>query len=829
MLLGLVLLPFAAAILMPLLSKILGSKVGWAATLVPLALFGTFLSLLPRVNAGEEIASRITWMSTLGIDWAVRLDGLSELFVLLITGIGLVVMVYSIFYLHHDERLGNFYTFIMLFMGAMLGVCTSTNLICMYLFWELTSISSFLLIGFWYEKENPRLGAQKALLVTVAGGFCIMAAALFLHRITGSFDIDDLIASADVIKADPLYPAVVVLLLMGAFAKSAQVPFHIWLPTAMEAPTPISCYLHSATMVKAGIYLIARMTPVLGATALWGGIITVIGLSSLLFGSLMAIRQFDMKGILAYSTISQLGLIIALLGFGTEAAIAAALFHMLNHSAFKGSLFLMTGIVDHQTGTRDVRLLKGLAKVMPFTALVACIGCFSMAGLPPFSGFLSKELFMEAAAEAHASNLAFMGDVAYLIPFVAVLASIFTFVYSIALFCKLFLGKELTVTTPKEPKESGWGMLIPALCLVSLNLIVAFIPNMVAAWVLNGAVAAVVRETYTLHVAFWHGVTPALIMTCIVIVLGLVVYRGYDWVKNLFLSYRLDFGAEAAYQKWLHGFPAWAARMTDWHIDGRLSNYVAITLASTSILVLGTMIHYNAWSYIDMSDMAPIDIMEVTLAIVASLACLSVAIFKRRLWSIFALSVVGYCVSFYFVIMRAPDLALTQLMVETISTVLYLLVLYKLPYGMLPDNPPTPNGRRTINALIGVAVGFMAFSVTMIGQGTKYFESIAWFYNENSLEYGGGRNIINVTLVDFRGFDTMGEISVLSLAAVGVYVMIKLGRRHLYDKHGVERGEVAVGFNDSGNDTVVIETDPLFQNKEDHKYPIGTDDTGRKE
>lgn len=828
MLLGLVLLPFAAAILMPLLSKLLGSKVGWAACLVPLTLFGTFLSLLPRVNAGEVIASRVTWMSTLGIDWAVRLDGLSMLFVLLITGIGLMVMIYSIFYLHHHERLGNFYTFIMLFMGAMLGVCTSTNLICLYLFWELTSVSSFLLIGFWYEKENPRLGAQKALHVTVGGGFCILAAMLFLHRITGSFEIDTLIASADIIKADPLYPATVVLLLIGAFAKSAQVPLHIWLPTAMEAPTPISCYLHSATMVKAGIYLIARMTPVLGGTAFWGGIITVVGLSSLLFGSLMAIRQFDMKGILAYSTISQLGLIIALLGFGTEAAIAAALFHLLNHSAFKGSLFLMTGIVDHQTGTRDVRLLKGLSKVMPFSALVACIGCFSMAGLPPFSGFLSKELFLEAAAEAHASNLAFMGDLAYLVPFVAVLASIFTFVYSIALFFKLFIGKELTATTPKPPKEAGWGMLIPALCLVSLNIIVAFIPNIVAGLVVDGAIGSVLQAPYHMHIAFWHGVTPAFIMTCIIIVLGILVYNCYDWVKNLFLSYNLQYGAEAAYQRFLHGFPAWAARMTDWHIDGRLSNYVAITFGATSLLVLGTMVHFNAWSYIDMSDMAPVDIMEVTLAVVAALAALSVAVFKRRLWSILALSVVGYCVSFYFVIMRAPDLALTQLMVETISTVLYLLVLYKLPYGMLPDNPPTPNGRRTINALIGVAVGFMAFSVTMIGQGTKYFESIAWFYNENTLSGGGGRNIINVTLVDFRGFDTMGEISVLSLAAIGVYVMIKLGRRHLYDKHGVERGVAATGFNDAGNDTVVIETDPLFQNGEDRQFPIEAD-ADRKE
>lgn len=821
MLLGLVMLPFAAAVLMPVLAKILKDKVGWVASLVPLVLFASFLSLLPRVHAGEQIWYNLSWIPTLGVDLTFRLDGLSTLFVLLISGIGLAVMVYSIFYLHKGERLGNFYTFIMLFMGAMLGVCTSANLVVMYLFWELTSVSSFLLIGFWYEKENPRLGAQKALLVTMAGGFCILAGIIMLHFVGGSFVIDELIANADVIKQSSLYPAIVILMLLGAFAKSAQVPLHIWLPTAMEAPTPISCYLHSATMVKAGIYLIARMTPILGATAMWGGIITVVGLTSLTFGSLMAIRQFDMKGILAYSTISQLGLIIALLGFGTEAAIAGALFHLINHSAFKGSLFLMTGIVDHQTGTRDVRLLKGLSKLMPISALIACIGSFSMAGLPPFSGFLSKELFMEAAYQAHSSNLAFLGDLGYLIPFFAVLASIFTFVYSIALFFKIFVGKEVTVTTPKQPKEGSWGMLIPALCLVSLNIIIACVPNLTADWLVEGAAASVLMAPYDMHIAFWHGISPALIMTLIVVGLGLLVYWKYDWVKNLFLSYKCPIGAEKAYQRFLHGFPAWAARFTDAHVDGRLSNYVMGTFLGALLFILGPMIYFNAWSYIDISDLAPVDALEITLAVVAVCAALAVATFKRRIWAILALSVVGYCVSFYFILMRAPDLALTQLMVETISTVLYLLVLYKLPYGMIPDNPPTPNGRRTINALIGCLVGLVAFTVCMLGQGTKYFDTIAWYYNENSLKLAGGNNIVNVTLVDFRGFDTMGEITVLSLAAIGVYIMIKLGREHLYNRHGNEpEKDARFQFHDSDKDTVVIETDPYFQDDQDKRFPI---------
>jgi multicomponent Na+:H+ antiporter subunit A len=444
-----------------------------------------------------------------------------------------------------------------------------------------------------------------------------------------------------------------------------------------------------------------------------------------------------------------------------------------------------------------------------------------MAGLPPFSGFLSKEMFMEAAEQAHSSNLAFMGDLAYLIPFVAVLASIFTFVYSVALFCKLFLGKQVTTKTPKAPKEGSLGMTIPALCLVSLNIIIACVPNVFYSWLIGNAVSSVTRTTYTTHIAFWHGVTPALIMTCIVIVLGLFIYRNYDWVKNLFLSYDMPIGAEKGYQKFLHGFPAFTGRVMDAQVNGRLSDYVAFTLCGALVLILGPMIYFNAWSYMDFSDLAPVDVLEITLAVIAAMAAIGVATFKRRIWSILALSVVGYCVSFYFVIMRAPDLALTQLMVETISTVLYLLVLYKLPYGMIPDDPPTPNGRRTINALIGVLVGFMAFTVTMLGQGCKYFDTIAWYYDENSLKLAGGNNIVNVTLVDFRGFDTMGEITVLSLAAIGVYIMIKLGRRRLLDRHGAERtSDKAKTFNDAGNDTVVIETDPYFQDAEDYEYPV---------
>ncbi len=813
MLIPLILTPFIAAALMPILSKIFKDHVGWVASIVTISLFLAFISMISEVHENGSETGGITWIPSLGINLTAAVDGLSLLIVLLITGIGSADMIYSIFYLHHHERLANFYTFIMIFMGAMLGVCTSTNLIALYLFWELTSISSFLLIGFWYEKENPRYGAQKAMLITVAGGFGILIAFLLMGNIIGSYDIPTLIANADVIKSHALYPAIVLCTLLGAFTKSAQVPFHIWLPTAMEAPTPISCYLHSATMVKAGIYLIARMTPIIGGTALWGGIIAIVGCSSLMFGSFMAIRQYDMKGILAYSTISQLGLIVCLLGLGTEAAIAAAMFHLFNHSAFKGSLFLMTGIVDHQTGTRDVHLLRGLAKVMPICAFVCAIGSFSMAGLPPFSGFLSKELFLESVADAPVNNLAFLGDAAYIIPFVAVVASIFTFVYSIAFFAKIFLG-ETTTQTPKAPKEAGFGMTLPALTLVSMNILVALFPGFFAETLIDGAASTITQTSIHMHISFWHGITPAFLMTCVIVAIGAIIYMRYDMVKALFLSYSSPIGANKFYDSFLHGLPVYAKKLTDIQLTGRLHDYIGITFVATMVFVYAAMFRANAWSAINLDGMAQVDVLEITLAIIAAVSAVCIAFFKRRIWSVLALSAVGYTVSFYFIVMRAPDLALTQLLVETISTILFLLALYKLPFGMIPYDPPTPNLRRTVNGLIGVAFGFLAFSITMIAQSNKLYPSISSYYSQYAETMGGGTNIVNVILVDFRGFDTMGEICVLGIAAMGVYVMIKLGRNNLFDKYGTQP-EKADTFNDTGINSVVIEVDPYFQEEDD--------------
>jgi len=467
MLFWLVISPFIAAPILAAMGKVLSKNVGLAALALPVFLFVYFVGQMPAVVRGDIPFVFQEWVPSIGLNLSLSLDGLSALFVLLITGVGAVVILYAHFYLNPTERLANFYVFLLLFMGAMLGTVTADNLIILYLFWEITSVSSFLLIGFWYHRELSVQGAQKSMLLTVGGSLCMLMGFLMLWLITGSFEVSDLLAKADVIKASPLYASIVILVLLGAFSKSAQIPFHIWLPGAMEAPTPVSCYLHSATMVKAGIYLIARMSGSLGGTELWFGIISFVGIVTLAYGSYRALKQTDLKSILAFSTISQLGLIIALLGFGTKGAIAAALFHLFNHSAFKGSLFLVTGIVDHGTGTRDVTRLRGLAAAMPLTAALCGLGALSMAGLPPLSGFLSKEMFFESSLESVSANLAFLGGAAWMFPALAIVGSTFTFIYSLAFFFKIFFNGPLTKDTPHEPHEASWGLLAPAAIMAS--------------------------------------------------------------------------------------------------------------------------------------------------------------------------------------------------------------------------------------------------------------------------------------------------------------------------------------------------------------------------
>lgn len=753
----------------------MGARIGWFALTAPVITFIGYLQYIPTALSGTVLVRQIPWVPLLGLDLAFRIDGLSLLFALLISFVGIIVVFYSIFYLSKKERLTNFYVFLMIFMGAMLGVTTSDNLILLYLFWELTSVSSFLLIGFWYEKERSRYGAQKALLITVMGGFCMLAAFVLIGAQTGTFSISTLLEDPALLQASSLYPSIVILLLLGAFTKSAQVPFHIWLPSAMEAPTPISCYLHSATMVKAGIFLIARFTPILGDSELWCGTVTLVGLASLCFGSFMALRQKDMKALLAYSTISQLGLIICLFGFGTEAAIIAGLFHLLNHSVFKGSLFLMTGIVDHQTGTRDMTLLRGLAKAMPWTAAVALIGAFSMAGIPPFSGFLSKELFFEAALESPLAKLSFLGDAAWLIPVAAVLASLLTFVYSLSIFCGVFLGKTPTTDTPKEPREASSGMLIPALTLVSLNLIIAAAPNLFAKGLIAPAVQAVRQSAAapSIHIAFWHGITGPLLMTIFVVAGGLLLFRHRRGFQTLIARLKSPIGAGKAYDAGVPALLSGSKRLTDFYMTGSLTSYLIMIMAAALGLIAIPVFRYGLWNDLSTEVLARVELLEIIMVMAASGAAVMAAYFRRRLYAILAMSVAGYMVSLFFVVFSAPDLALTQLLVESVTLILFLLVLRRFPKGMKAETPTYP-GKKFMRVLMSVSVGVTVAFLSFLGVSNQKFEPITWYYTQHSKSAGGGNNVVNVILVDFRGLDTLGEISVLCMAAIGISVLIHL-------------------------------------------------------
>lgn len=465
---------------------------GWFVLILPVLLFIYFLPMIRMTQSGETLRSVLEWIPSLGINFTVYIDGLGLLFALLITGIGSLVTLYSIFYLSKEkEQLGPFYVYLLMFMGAMLGVVLVDNVMVLYMFWELTSLSSFLLIGYWYKREKSRYGAAKSLLITVSGGLCMLGGFILLYLITDSFSIREMVHQVQLIAGHELFIPAMILILLGAFTKSAQFPFYIWLPDAMEAPTPVSAYLHSATMVKAGIYVIARFSPIFAFSAQWFWIVSLVGLFTMVWGSFHAVKQTDLKSILAFSTVSQLGMIISMLGVSAAAlhyghteyytvAAMAAIFHLINHATFKGSLFMAVGIIDHETGTRDIRKLGGLMAIMPITFTISLIGTFSMAGLPPFNGFLSKEMFFTSMLRVTHFDLFNVQTWGVLFPLFAWIGSVFTFIYSMKLLFKTFRGNYQPEQLEKQAHEAPVGMLVPPVILVALAVSLFFFPNILS-------------------------------------------------------------------------------------------------------------------------------------------------------------------------------------------------------------------------------------------------------------------------------------------------------------------------------------------------------------
>ncbi len=719
---------------------------------------------------GVHTLKTFEWIPSLGVNVTFYIDGLGLFFALLITGIGSLVVLYSIYYLSKAEKLGHFYVYLLLFMGAMLGVVLSDNLFVLYTFWELTSISSFLLIGYWYQREKSTSGALKSMMITVFGGLAMLGGFLLMADITGTASIRGIIENGEMIVNSPLFPFILILVLLGAFTKSAQFPFHTWLPDAMEAPTPVSAFLHSATMVKAGIYLVARLSLVFAGTDLFFLIVSGFGLLTLCWGSYMAVTQTDLKAILAYSTISQLGMIMAMLGFGTELAILAAVFHILNHATFKGSLFMVAGIIDHETGTRDIRKLGGLFTFMPITALLAFFGTFSMAGFPlPFlNGFLSKEMFFDSSLHFEDAST-IVEAVSPFFPYFAVGGSIFTFVYSIMLFFRTFTGKQRG-TLSKQPHEAPIGMLLSPMILVLLVVIIAFIPDAFGHALLSPMVDAVNGSVGETHIKFWHGFGPALYMSLSVLILGTALYLAREKWQHIYKAFPGKLSAAKAYDGLINGLLRGSRKLTNGYMTGSLRHYM-IYIFVFFIALVGITMSVTGGFQINYNDLAPIAVPEVMIAIVMAGAAFATVFMKNRIAAILVLGIVGYGLSLLFVFFRAPDLALTQLIVETVTVALFLLCFYHLPNF---DKKKESKRTNAVNWVISISVGVLVTMVGIASHSTKLFEPISDYFLKNSYKLGGGDNVVNVILVDFRGLDTMLEILVLGLAALGIYTMIKL-------------------------------------------------------
>lgn len=787
--------PFLLAVLIPFLYKYLRKiHTGWFVLVLPLVLFIHFLNYIPMTSNGETLLERLPWVPSLGINFDLYVDGLSLLFALLITGIGVLVVLYSIYYLSDKkEKLNNFYVYLLLFMGAMLGVVLSDNLILLYVFWEVTSISSALLISYWFHREKSVYGAQKSMFITVFGGLSMLGGFSLVYVMTGTFSVREIIANVELVTTSSLFLPAMLLVLLGAFTKSAQFPFHIWLPDAMEAPTPVSAYLHSATMVKAGIYLVARVTPIFGGSAEWFWIITLVGLTTLIWGSVQAVRQKDLKSILAFSTVSQLGMIMSLLGAGSVAyyldqednllyttATLAAVFHLINHATFKGSLFMAAGIVDHQTGTRDIRKLGGLMTFMPITGTISLIGLAAMAGIPPLNGFLSKELFFTSMLSASQYGIFNLDTWGLLLPLIAWVASIFTFLYCAILFFKTFRGKfQLDKLAVKQVREAPVGMLISPLILIALVVVFGLFPNILAYSILEPAMQAILPgileagERFTVNITHWHGFQWELWMTLGVFIIGTLLFRTMKkWSTFGFYQSERDV-FNYLYDNGYDGLIKGSQIITRAQMTGRLRDYFVYMCLFIVLLIFYTMYRYDGFAF-NTTNLSPIDPYMWITVIAFLISIVAIPFINNRITAVIVAGAAGYLVALMFTIFRAPDLALTQLLIETVSVILFMLVFVHLPKL---KKEKTKRSTKITNLIVSIGVGAMItlVSISAFAYGSEVnYPSIAEYFIENSKELGGGYNIVNVILVDFRGLDTMLEILVLAIAALGVISFIKL-------------------------------------------------------
>lgn len=726
------------------------------AALFTAAALALILHHLPAILAGQTITTRINWLPRLGLNANFRLDGLALLFALLILGIGLLIQAYACFYLDATEPYARFLSYLMLFQGAMLGIVLSDNILLLLVFWELTSLSSFLLIGFWSHLPQARQGARMALATTGAGGLALIAGLMILGQIAGSYDLSSILSQKTAIQASPLYLPALILILLGAFTKSAQFPFHFWLPHAMAAPTPVSAYLHSATMVKAGLFLMARLWPVLSGTPEWFWIVTSAGLITMAFAAKVALFKDDLKAILAYSTVSHLGLITFLLGLGTKAAATAAIFHILCHATFKAALFMLAGIVDHATHLRDIRALGGLRRAMPITFALASITTLSMAGIPPLNGFLSKEMMLEEAAQT----------APWIIPALATIAALLSVAYSLRFLSYSFLGS--TPAYSHAPHDPGPGLWLPPAILTALVIAIGLAPMPLTAWLTNAASSATTGTAIHTHIALWHGLrSPALWMSLAAIGGGLAALGLYPILRQIWDNTPKP-EAKLIFDTSLKTLTQTARTLTDKLHNGSLSR--AFSLALLSILTLGLYAYQSAESLPGsraLTAIAAAPAVGFILLITAAIA--ATVLHRKRLLSLLLVGIVGLTLSAGFAYLSAPDLALTQITVEVVTVALMLLALNFLP----KTSPHAPaRWRKFRDAALALTTGAATAALAYaLMTREALFPPISAFHLAQSLPGAGGHNAVNTIIVDFRGYDTFGEIIVLSIAALLIFAL----------------------------------------------------------
>jgi multicomponent K+:H+ antiporter subunit A len=773
----LLVLPFAGSLCAALLPANARNAEAWLAGAVALGGLALAASVYPEMSNGQILRFDLEWLPAYGLNFTLRMDGFAWMFAMLATGIGFLVVLYARYYMSPQDPVPRFFSFFLAFMGSMLGVVLAGNLVQLVFFWELTSLFSFLLIGYWHHTAAARDGARMALIITSAGGLCLFAGVLLVGRIVGGYDLDLVLNSQDAIRDHPLYLATLILVLVGALTKSAQFPFHFWLPQAMSAPTPVSAYLHSAAMVKLGVFLLARLWPVLAGTDEWIWIVGTAGLVTLLLGAYTAIFQHDLKGLLAYSTISHLGLITVLLGLNSRVALVAAIFHIMNHATFKASLFMAAGIIDHETGTRDIRRLNGLRRFMPITATLAMVAAAAMAGVPLLNGFLSKEMFFSEA-------LAVEGPVPLLnraLPFVAAAWGMFSVAYSLRFIHGVFFGPD-PVGLSRKPQEPPRWMRFPIELLVLACLVVGILPAVTIGPILDVAVRSILRADAPIYsLAVWHGLSTPLVMSLIALAGGAVLYlllqryllRGLDSTPLLPpIEGRRIFEAALVTLSW-----RWA-RTLEGLLGTRRLQPQLFWLVAVALLAALLPISQGGFT---LGPLAATPLHPAFLVVwLVGAGCALGAAWQAKFHRLAALVLAagaGLVVCLTFVWLSAPDLALTQLLVEIVTTVLLLLGLRwlpkRLPFKWTPRGARGALPRRLRDVAIATASGAGLAALAYAVMTRPLPDTISGFFLERAWPEGGGSNVVNVIIVDFRGFDTLGEITVLGVVAVAVYALLR--------------------------------------------------------